>query len=353
MTVQTRVGRYVAVARVFRAVVLALYALLVFLYFLVGSDVNRDVRAPISKMVHGTANRPFVYRTLVPSLVRGLVAITPPSVKANVESSEGAVRALFPNVFIETGFVYETVLLFALLYLSLLGFALCVTRLYVIVTASDPRDERWLFLVPFLALYGLPPFFLRAFIYDLSTLFLMTLAMALMAEERWGLYLGALLLSCLNRETTVLLLLVFALYFYRRLPRPAFVKLTAAHLAILGATRIALVRAYRDNPGVQGEFHLLDFIQHYAAPYGVEVAVAWVAVLVLMLYRWSEKPLFLRRALWILVPLFAVYFTLGFPRETRIFYEAYPIVILLVIHSVLCLLREKATIPEGPRAPAA
>jgi hypothetical protein len=50
-------------------------------------------------------------------------------------------------------------------------------------------------------------------------------------------------------------------------------------------------------------------------------------------HRWFEKPLFLRHSLWILPVLVATCFFFGWLDELRDYYEAYPIVFLLMIYS--------------------
>jgi hypothetical protein len=325
--------------RIVTNVVLGLFALLVFLVFVSTSDLNRDTGASLSRMMAGTANRPFVYRVLTPAVLRGLVAITPAGVKARMEAYAPDFHAALPNVAVEPGYLYATILLLGLIYLSFVGFAVSTKALYA---ALCPDHGRWLFLVPFLALYGLPPFFQRAYLYDIPALFLFTLALTAMAKERWASYLCVFFLGCLNRETAILLILVFFAHYVRRLPRRSFVGLLTGQGAIAAGVRLVITTRYAANPGGVAEFHLLDFLAKYAMFYSFDSAVAWVLILTLLLYRWEEKPLFLRHGLWILVPLFGLYFTFGMPREIRVFYEAYPILVLLVVHSVLTVLHERS-----------
>lgn len=54
----------------------------------------------------------------------------------------------------------------------------------------------------------------------------------------------------------------------------------------------------------------------------------------LLSYRWSAKPAFLRHSLWIVPPLVVLTLLLGYLDELRDYDEAYPIVLLLLLHSI-------------------
>jgi hypothetical protein len=57
-------------------------------------------------------------------------------------------------------------------------------------------------------------------------------------------------------------------------------------------------------------------------------------VMILLFYHWSDKPQFLRDGIWIGIPLIVCIFLFGFLDELRVYYEIYPIGILLVYHSL-------------------
>jgi hypothetical protein len=60
-------------------------------------------------------------------------------------------------------------------------------------------------------------------------------------------------------------------------------------------------------------------------------------IAVLAGYHWSEKPAFLRDGLWILAPLVLLTMLFGFVEELRDYYEVYPILLILIVHSIYTL----------------
>ena len=71
----------------------------------------------------------------------------------------------------------------------------------------------------------------------------------------------------------------------------------------------------------------------------------FLLALPLLVHRWSAKPLFLRRALWIAVPLLVLTFGLGFFDELRDYYEVYPVLVLLLAHTLLTGFRRVVDCP--------
>jgi hypothetical protein len=201
-------------------------------------------------------------------------AATPPSIRARAEASVSSLETAFPQATFERGFVYETLVLYGVILASLLGFALSARSLY---EALCPEHARWSFLVPFLALYGLPPFFQRAYFYDIPTLFLFTACLAQLARERWRSFLFLFARASANRETAIFILPLFSL-----LPPgdPAprscdFSWLRLSYSVSPGFSSPVWWRVPRSGPV---EFHLLDFLQKYALFYSFEAATSWIVL---------------------------------------------------------------------------
>ena len=167
-------------------------------------------------------------------------------------------------------------------------------------------------------------------------MFLFTLGLGLLVRRRWRLFLVVFVLACLNKETTILLTLVFAIHFRRpaSLPRAAYRGLLLAQLAIFAVLKTGLYVLYRDNPGAFVEAHFPQHNLDVLKAYPLATVFGWCGVALLVAYRWPEKPAFLRDALWIALPLVVLTFFLGYLDELRDYYEAYPIVLLLILHSV-------------------
>ncbi len=259
-------------------------------------------RFPLQGMLEGTAHRPFVTRALVPLVARIITGLLP-------VSAQGVVSAL--------------------MFLSLLGFVWALRHLAHTFWPPSARLDA----AALLSLLGLAPLmFAFRLIYDFTTLFLFTLCLALMARERWAAFLAVYALSCVNRETTLLLPAVFLASYYDRLPIRRLAALTAAQALIGLLIRGALAWHFRDNPGGNFEFSLFFQLLIYrhmpleSAAHGLLGAAA----LMLVAYGFRRKPLFLRRAFIVLAPsLLALYLLFGNPWEIRVFYELYPVSFLL------------------------
>jgi hypothetical protein len=75
------------------------------------------------------------------------------------------------------------------------------------------------------------------------------------------------------------------------------------------------------------------------AIYPTNFNVLFLLAAPLVFGKWREKPLFLRRALWIAVPLSAGALCFGHFDEIRDYYEVYPIVVWLGTHGLLTVFR--------------
>jgi hypothetical protein len=301
------------------------YALLLLVCAAVGSVyiAGMDWDEPnisLAELMSGTAHKPFVGRVLLPAL--GLLTsaglgITP----------EAAVAAW--------------------IYLSLFGSSVALLWLCAAFWPGGPRHEIAALLLP---LAAMPLSLAFRHIYDLPTLFLFTLGLAALAHRRWRAFLVIFAVACLNRETTILLSLVFALWYARRLEPPLFWRLLLMQAGIFLLIRLPLLWQFRDNPGRSLSFYLDVHMRVYAERPALALVHLLIAALIALAcaHAWRQKPPGLRRAalalVGVLVPLFLV---AGFPFEVRVFYEALPLVYLLALP-----LSRQPTLPSAPLAPA-
>lgn len=272
-----------------------------FLIFLQTFELNGDPRSTLAKMMAGTADRPFVYRVLVPFVIRQISTWT--SLPANAAA-------------------------LGVMWLSLAGFALAF-RILCKRFVSEPILAETAVL---LGLVGLYFSFYFGKIYDSTILCLFTLELVLMESRQWRAYMLIFPIACLVKETTALLGLVFALHFFRILERRTFWSLLAGQAGVFLVIRLVITWVFRNNPGNALEFHLPDHIKAFQSqPIFFSL---WLLLLVLVAaataYGWRRKPLFLRHAaLATALPLLVLFFSSGGPYELRNLYEAYPAVFLL------------------------
>jgi hypothetical protein len=326
-----------ATGRIFYLAAVIPLSLGVYAIFLLNPGMDWYERARMREMIYGTAHQPFVQRALLPLVVRGAAACLPPEALNGINQAlaqDPAIDNLFKILGFDRDHALEYLFALALMYLSLWGFVWSLRYLFTGVYRAPPRVLDGFILV---ALVGLTQFFRSCnYLYDFSNIFLFTLGLALQVRRCWGPYLFVYALACLNKETTILLALVFALNYWNdaTLTRTGFRALLLAQLAISGLVKAALLLVFRDNPGAPVEWHATDHNFGILAAYPAAALFGWCGLILLLFYRWTSKPRFPRRALWVVPPLVASAFFFGHPDELRDYYEAYPIVALLLLHGV-------------------
>ena len=334
--------------RFFYCIACFISSLLVFSMFLqVG--INLFHPAKFGNMVYGTAWKPYVYRALVPFGIRTVASIIPKETKLaiNDKISENDRFKLLNNKWRwEKYFLTEYLIGCIVMYLLLIGFFFAFRYLFKTVYEAP---DKLLDLTSLVALLGLPVMFkYTSFIYDFSTLFLFTFSLALMAQKKWVTFLIVYTLACFNKETTILLTMLFVIYFYfipmTRLDKLPFVKILSAQIVIYLVVRAMLNYFFFDNPGrfLLDPIDILTKHNLSMSPYTIE-AVIYLFIALMVLYKWGDKPIFLKCGLWILLPLVSLGLFFGFLDELRDYYEAYPIVLLLMAHTIGDILGWKST----------
>jgi hypothetical protein len=324
--------------RLLLSLLFAAVALFFFVYF---SNVNDNPRATLPAMVYGTAHRPFVYRVLVPGIIRIATAVTPEQARmwlVHEADSTPFIREALLAFHTEPAYFVEALFALLLMYLSLVGF---IYAFRYLLTGVFRAPAGLADLLPPLATLGLIPCFFYGYIYDFTTLFLSTLGLGLLVRAHWRAFLLIFLLACVNKETAILLTVIYAVQLWRspRLSRALYWGLLAAQAAIYAILRAIVTWAFRDNAGSLVEFNLVKHLVAYVRVPLVAVLSALVIALILflMFYRWREKPRFLLRSTLIIVPLFGLYLFFGWAYEFRTFYEIYASILLLCAHSVCSL----------------
>jgi hypothetical protein len=316
------------------ALSLAVTAWIVF----VGEGVDAYYRSRLVDMVHGTAYRPYVYRVLVPGLAHLGTILMPASLASALTSAFEAWRgrpADWPPAH-----AADYVLVVAIMAASLIGFGAAMRSLSQTVFSARPTVHALIVLAAIAALpltFG--PFSRQ--IYDFTTLCLFTWCLVFMAQRRWIAFAIAFVVACLNKESSILLTVVYSVHVARTrtgLSRNEAVGLFAYQLAVFALVRAAVVYAFRDNPGDTVEVHLFghnQFVLLNPAEMSKRLLLL-VAAAIAGAWGWSEKPQFLRQAFAVLVPALVVMgVTVGMVDEIRAYYELYAVVVLMAAHTVL------------------
>ncbi len=333
------------------ALSLAVTAWIVF----VGEGIDAYYRSRLVDMVHGTAYRPYVYRVLVPGLAHVGTILMPASLASALTSAFEAWRgrpADWPPAH-----AADYLLVIAIMAASLIGFGAAMRSFSQTVFSARPIVHA---LIALTAIAGLPltfgPFSRQ--IYDFTTLCLFTWCLVFMAQRRWIAFAIAFVLACLNKESSILLVLVYVISVARTrsgLSRAEAVSLFVYQLAIFALVRSAVVYAFRDNPGDTVEIHLVGHNQ-YVLLHPLEMSkrlLLLIAVAIAGAWGWSDKPPFLRRTFIVLAPALVVMgVTVGMVDEIRAYYEVYAVVVLMATHTVLRALDIPVSAATSPRSAA-
>ncbi len=316
-------------------VVCGLLSIRIFILFL-SQGINNYERARYLEMVNGTAYRPYVTRVFLPLTVRTLSSTIPSTWKENLQeqaSQDPRILKIFEKLGWEMNGFVEYTLGVALMYVALLGSLAAMRWLCLGVYQPHAYLLEGIVLLELLALLPLSK---AGHIYDYPALCLFTLGLGALVRKSWMLYLGFFALSCVNKETTLLLTLVFGLFFrnQERLSRPVFTHLLLAQSLLFVFIRGGLAFVYGGNPGSGVEFHLIDNLIRWREPVKGSSVGTFFGILLLMAFRWEDKPPFLRSAAWISVPLAILTLLFGVVGEWRVIYEFVPIGVLLAAHSM-------------------
>ena len=303
------------------------------------SGINQHPRAKFLDMVEGKADKPFVYRTLLPTAVRAISLVVPDQWQqacADMVEQHGPVRTLNALGWESQG-AFQYLSASVLMLVCFMGFGHCAVRLTQRV--CDVRDTgltRLLLITA--AMVGLPPFFkYTSYPYDPPQLFLFTLALYFLAVHRARAFCITFVCCCLNKETAVLLIPLYALVFRNRCASRRQYWGTLLGLAVVYAgIKSGLTWVFHDNPGGFVDFQLRRNIIWLTQGWTFTDLGVFAVAVALVFFRWREKPAFLKVSLFcVLPPLVVLALFLGWVDEWRGYYEAYPIVFGLIVYSIL------------------
>lgn len=172
-------------------------------------------------------------------------------------------------------------------------------------------------------------FFYCAHSYDLATGTFFAFALGLLARGKLVQYLAVFAMANLNRETTFLLILVFAVYFFFRLPWQKYAALIVAQLVLFLGARIWIMTMFASHPGDSVFIQPIENLQRFLE-YPLASTVHWLLfalVLWLCARRWRSAPRFLQVALLVMLPVqLILYLVIGWAFEIRVFAEVFPVV---------------------------
>ena len=342
-------------------ILLSLYLITtIFVISLIRYPGLANERAGVITVTDFEGHTPFQYRILMPCLIRTIEFITPEFVKDKVDDIIGGFvnaklrnsRSDLPDYKADKicRYGYRT---FVFFILNGMAFLMFLITLRFLALALNIFSERTCDLLPLGMALVIPVFYdYGNFMYDFTHLFLFTFALLLLYQKRWKYYLIIFVLALLNKETAVMLLIVYALNYYSDLPRKKYIRLLGLQILIFLIIKTALYFLFLDNPSGLVEWHLMSNLEYISKlsnyfrfepigkgiffpialdiplPRGLNLPMFFL-IFISVAYRWKEKPLFLRRSIVYIIILFLSGFAMGMINELRSYYCALPVIYIL------------------------
>ena len=291
--------------------------------------------AAFKSMVDGTAHRPYVTRALVPITIISLDGLLPDSA---AESLTAPLLYLgFGRHLPKNGEGADLKQFAIWIYLCLLSMMLLGEGMRrFLKSVYDGPDLPFMLwgalsigVWPSLACY-------TGYMYDpfTATLFLWTIFAA--HKKSWRLYYLLLFLAAVHKETSLLIPLAVAFYYWPVLPRRRLLARLSAELALVIAVRLLLTAIFLPNPGEHLETHLFEHNLNFllAVHFTPKLLVIVLVVSGICLKDLGRKPRVAKAIALMLVPLAAMGFMVGFLDEIRAYSESYPGFMMLAFPTV-------------------
>ena len=304
-----------------------------------------DERFGFEKMLDGSAERPFVYRQLVPAMVKavdGRYALASVDRKPIGRYTDICLSASWIcGKYVLTVYIMITALFSSMWMMLLLG-----------VGYQWPPHLTVLAPTLFVALLPLT-FNYGGYFYDFVELLLVFASAVCVQRKHLALFAVVAVLAVLNKESDLLLPLVLMPFLVKSFGWRRGMGTAMAALALLSLPYAAIKLMYAGNPGQGLEWHFSENLTFWmsSAPYlrmtwerylpgwmsagGVANVLIAPVVAWLVAWRWREKPVEVRYGLYaaalVSLPLWVVF---GFKDEVRALALMYPAVFLACGHTM-------------------
>jgi hypothetical protein len=315
-------------------------------YFLQNSSLgDAYARTRFDAMVEGNAAKPFVYRQLVPMMVRSVVMVTPQPARdamnqwvEDVKTGNQYREARDYMPWINKSFPFrDTHYKRLIATIIIAGFTIgYMAALFLLGRALFPEPAVALF-APIVGVLAFSSFgYQWQYIYDIPCLCLSTACFYLIYTQRFRLYMLIFFLSCLNKETAVFSLIFFVVWHLDKMPGKRFLMLWGLQCAIYLSVKVALTIEYMNNSGVFLEQNMpLVLARDFLGEANISKIVIILFLWFLFTFSWGDKPIFLKRALVIFPCVLLAYFFYGFPHEYRVFFDIHGPLVLLATHTLV------------------
>jgi hypothetical protein len=226
----------------------------------------------LPRMVDGTANRPFVYRQLLPEAANAIDHMIPPQAKtrflnklAEEPPISNPIQRYFPGATDATQSQYALryFLVYTMSFLSLFA-ALFAIRAACTEVIGDKVAAT---LTP-LVIAAVFPLILTegGYFYDMPELLFMALGIWLALKRKLVLLALLTVLATLNKESFLLFVLALYPFLAMRYPRKLSIAATSALVVIAAAVNLAMKYRYLGNGGSPMDYQLIPHLQFLSDP---------------------------------------------------------------------------------------
>jgi len=217
-------------------------------------------------------------------------------------------------------------------------FYLRMIFLFFCAVALDGYLRRWLDLptaaLGVVVLFALmPTVYWRGYhkLYDFTNLLVFIAGYWLIRQRRDWWLVPLLVVGMFNRETTVMLVVVYFFVRWGQLPRRTLLVRTAGLGALCMGIYVGLRLAY----GYESWYRWYELLENPFDPQTYLYPLLFFnAFWVLAFLGWKGKPRFLRRAMLMTPFFFAIHFVVGYVREVRLFLPLLPLFLPLGLLSL-------------------
>ena len=315
-----------------------------------------------SRMLDGSAGTPLVYRTLVPSVTKALVFLSPSflqnavnSVAAHIilehpgrvfsreqlldialmrpTSSVASIFIFYLDYILSHNETYQFFMVSLIMYICLLAYA---ASLFLLGRALFPHNRAVAIFAPIIGMMVLPGFEYPTGIriYDFPQLMFTTLCLYCMGTGRLRLYLLIFALSCVNKETTIFLSLFFAVWFRTRQPLKSYTFYMCMQICLFLIIKLTINYCFRNNPEPNW-FLQTSQVRALFESYTFSTMFNILFLCQMIVYKFVETPLFLRYSLILIIPQYLAYLLFCAEGEYRNFFEVLPIITIMLTHTIM------------------
>lgn len=312
-------------------------ALLLFVLLQIGNGADART-SRFEDMIEGTADRPYVYRQLLPCIARAARALGLPQPSARQDFDADFLRR-WPQIVESFSWPHSHLFEYSIVAVAqILSFCGTLWLLRALLSHFTNFSESARDFAPLGALLLLPFFFGSGkHLYDPTTLFFSAWLLWLLAARHMRWFFVAFFLACWNKETTLLFVPIFCVAALQTPTKNArWIALQGALLLLMWlGVKLFLNGVFRGNGGSVTEFHLDNTLNLWRKPQFAFFVLVVALMGFLAARDWKSKPPLLRAGLgWTLWPLAISCALFGALDEMRDYYETLPFLFCLMMPTI-------------------